>query len=152
MAGTTTTSALYTCTLLHLITCYHCFSFCYYLLYFIYWSMLLLHICIYFILYYCCGYLAVEEPRLRIVLLCTCTTRCNKSHSDSDPDYVKTRSLRSGVHGTCFPGRHWTCFPISCNRNTLSGIGILYIHLSATLWTQRTFAVAQMKWSLCTSK
>ena len=28
--------------------------------------------------------MVVEEPNLRIVLLCTCTIRCNKSNSDSE--------------------------------------------------------------------
>ena len=38
----------------------------------------------YLLYFYCYCYVAVEEPSLRKVLLCTCTIRCNKSHSDSE--------------------------------------------------------------------
>ena len=41
---------------------------------------------------YCC-YVVVEEPNLRIVLLCTCTIRCNKSNSDSDSKDVQQTTL-----------------------------------------------------------
>ena len=39
-------------------------------------------------LWYCCDYMAVEEPSLIILLLCICTIRCNESNSDTDTLFV----------------------------------------------------------------
>ena len=56
--------------------------------------MLLLNFTYFYIdfILYCCCYVAVEEPSLRIVLVCT--IRCDKSHSDSDSAEQEIKASR----------------------------------------------------------
>ena len=63
-------------------------------------TFLVVLIFIYSILYCCCS-VAVVEPSLRPLLLCTCTIRCNKYNSDSDSSAANQRQLGAWLPHSC---------------------------------------------------
>ena len=75
---------------------------------------------------YCCCYVAVEEPSLRILLLCTRTIRCTKSNSGCDSGLSVGASGGNRVDlllfGTALSSteEHWSQVSSELLRNAVS--------------------------------